>query len=149
MTGGQPVDGQLSVPQIAHQVRSEGVQAIVVLSDEIGKWSDRSIFPDVVEFLDRRELDAVQKRLREVKGVSVLIYDQTCATEKRRRRKRGQMVDPATRVFVNTLVCAGCGAGWQKSCCVRVLPKDTEFGRKHEIGPARNNSGEGKSGGIR
>ncbi len=133
MTGGQPVDGTLSVPQIAHQVRSEGVQAIVVLSDEIEKWSDKSIFPNGVEFLDRRELDAVQKRLREVKGVSVLIFDQTCATEKRRRRKRGKIVDPAKRVFVNTLVCEGCGDCGQKSFCVSVLPKDTEFGRKREI----------------
>jgi len=133
MTGGQPVDGTLSVPQIAHQVRSEGVQAIVVLSDEIEKWSDRSIFPNGVEFLDRRELDSVQKRLREVKGVSVLIYDQTCATEKRRRRKRGKIVDPQKRVFVNTLVCEGCGDCGQKSFCVSVLPKDTEFGRKREI----------------
>src|SRR5690606_29412896 len=94
---------------------------------------DRSIFPSGVEFLDRRELDATQKRLREVKGVSVLIYDQTCATEKRRRRKRGKMVDPQKRVFVNTLVCEGCGDCGQKSFCVSVLPKDTEFGRKREI----------------
>jgi indolepyruvate ferredoxin oxidoreductase len=133
MTGGQPVDGTLSVPQIAHQVRSEGVQTIVLLSDDIAKWSDRSIFPAGVEFLDRRELDAVQRRLREVKGVSVLIYDQTCATEKRRRRKRGKIVDPAKRVFVNTLVCEGCGDCGKKSFCVSVLPKDTEFGRKREI----------------
>src|SRR3546814_17676413 len=107
MTGGQPVDGQLSVPQIAHQVRSEGVQAIVVLSDEIGKWSDRSIFPDVVELLDRRAVDAVQKRLREVKGVSVLIYDKTCATDKRRRRKRGKNADPRKGCFVNPQWCVG------------------------------------------
>lgn len=133
MTGGQPVDGTLSVPQIAHQVRSEGVQTIVVLSDDIEKWSDHSIFPNGVEFFDRRELDATQKRLREVKGVSVLIYDQTCATEKRRRRKRGKIVDPKKRVFVNTLVCEGCGDCGQKSFCVSVLPKDTEFGRKREI----------------
>ncbi|MDQ2989427.1 MAG: indolepyruvate ferredoxin oxidoreductase family protein, partial [Pseudomonadota bacterium] len=133
MTGGQPVDGTLSVPQIAQQVRSEGVQAIVVVSDEIGKWSDPSIFPSGVEFFDRRELDAVQKRLREVKGVSVLVYDQVCATEKRRRRKRGKIVDPAKRVVVNTLVCEGCGDCGKKSFCVSVLPKDTEFGRKREI----------------
>ncbi|MGK9789047.1 hypothetical protein O6203_23735, partial [Salmonella enterica subsp. enterica] len=80
MTGGQPVDGVLSVPQIAHQVRAEGVQTIVVLSDDIAKWSDPSIFPSGVEFFDRKELDAVQKRLRETPGVTVLIYDQTCAT---------------------------------------------------------------------
>jgi indolepyruvate ferredoxin oxidoreductase len=133
MTGGQPVDGTLSVPQIAHQVRSEGVQAIVVMSDDIEKWSDLSIFPDGVEFLDRRELDAAQKRLREVKGVSVLVFDQVCATEKRRRRKRGRIADPAKRVFVNTLVCEGCGDCGVKSFCVSVLPKETEFGRKREI----------------
>ncbi|MEO6264691.1 MAG: indolepyruvate ferredoxin oxidoreductase family protein [Luteimonas sp.] len=133
MTGGQPVDGTLSVPQIAQQVRSEGVQVIVVLSDDIEKWSDRSIFPSGVEFFDRRELDNVQKRLRAVKGVSVLVFDQVCATEKRRRRKRGKIVDPAKRVFVNTLVCEGCGDCGKKSFCVSVLPRDTEFGRKREI----------------
>ncbi|MDB6164220.1 MAG: indolepyruvate ferredoxin oxidoreductase, partial [Xanthomonadaceae bacterium] len=133
MTGGQPVDGTLSVPQIAHQVRSEGVQAIVVVSDEIGKWSDPSIFPSGVEFFDRRELDVVQKRLREVSGVSVLVYDQVCATEKRRRRKRGKIADPAKRVVVNTLVCEGCGDCGKKSFCVSILPKETEFGRKREI----------------
>ncbi len=133
MTGGQPVDGTLTVPQIAHQMRAEGVQTIVLLSDDIAKWSDRSIFPSGMEFGDRRELDAVQKRLRDVKGVSILIYDQTCATEKRRRRKRGKMVDPQKRVFVNTLVCEGCGDCGKKSFCVSVLPKETEFGRKREI----------------
>ncbi|MBB6598092.1 indolepyruvate ferredoxin oxidoreductase family protein [Luteimonas sp. MC1825] len=133
MTGGQPVDGTLSVPQIAHQVRSEGVEVIALLSDEIEKWSDPSIFPAGVTFHDRRELDAVQKRLREVKGTSVLIFDQTCATEKRRRRKRGKLVDPPKRVFVNTLVCEGCGDCGKKSFCVSVLPKETEFGRKREI----------------
>lgn len=133
MTGGQPVDGTLSVPQIAHQVRSEGVQTIVLVSDDIAKWSKREIFPSDVEFFDRKELDDVQKRLREVKGTSVLIYDQTCATEKRRRRKRGKMVDPQKRVMVNSLVCEGCGDCGKKSFCVSVLPKETEFGRKREI----------------
>src|SRR4249919_2149186 len=133
MTGGQPVDGTLSVPQIAHQVRSEGVQTIVVLSDDIAKWSDPSIFPSGVEFLDRSELDNVQKRLREIPGTTVLIFDQTCATEKRRRRKRGKMVDPQKRVLINSLVCEGCGDCGKKSFCVSVLPKETEFGRKREI----------------
>ncbi|WP_457097042.1 indolepyruvate ferredoxin oxidoreductase family protein [Lysobacter sp. P5_B9] len=133
MTGGQPVDGTLSVPQIAHQVRSEGVDTIVLLSDDIAKWNKREIFPSGVEFHDRKELDAVQKRLREVKGTSVLIFDQTCATEKRRRRKRGKMVDPQKRVMVNSLVCEGCGDCGKKSFCVSVLPKETEFGRKREI----------------
>jgi indolepyruvate ferredoxin oxidoreductase len=133
MTGGQPVDGTLSVPQIAHQMRAEGVQAIAVVSDEIGKWSDPSIFPEGASFHDRRELDAVQMRLREVKGVSILIFDQTCATEKRRRRKRGKLPDPARRVVINSLVCEGCGDCGKKSFCVSVLPKETEFGRKREI----------------
>jgi indolepyruvate ferredoxin oxidoreductase len=133
MTGGQPVDGTLTVPQIAYQMRSEGVQTIVVVSDEIEKWSDKKIFPDGVAFYDRRELDAVQKQLREVKGTSILIYDQTCATEKRRRRKRGKLPDPQKRVMVNSLVCEGCGDCGVKSFCVSVLPKDTEYGRKREI----------------
>jgi indolepyruvate ferredoxin oxidoreductase len=133
MTGGQPVDGTLSVPAIAHQVRSEGVQVIVVMSDDIAKWSRPEIFPPGVEFVHRDELDAVQQRLREVPGVSALIYDQTCATEKRRRRKRGRMPDPQQRVFINSLVCEGCGDCGEKSFCVSVLPKETEYGRKREI----------------
>ncbi|MBK9495617.1 MAG: indolepyruvate ferredoxin oxidoreductase family protein [Aquimonas sp.] len=133
MTGGQPVDGSLSVPEIAHQMRSEGVQTIVVVSDDIDKWSRPEIFPSGVEFIHRDHLDAVQKRLREVKGTSILIYDQTCATEKRRRRKRGKMVDPQQRTVINSLVCEGCGDCGQKSFCVSVLPKETEYGRKREI----------------
>jgi indolepyruvate ferredoxin oxidoreductase len=133
MTGGQPVDGTLTVPDIAHQVRSEGVQTIVVLSDDIEKWSKREIFPTGVEFVHRDELDAVQKRLRETPGVTVLIYDQTCAAEKRRRRKRKLMVDPPKRVLINSMVCEGCGDCSVKSNCVSVLPLETEFGRKRAI----------------
>jgi indolepyruvate ferredoxin oxidoreductase len=133
MTGGQPVDGTLTVPDIAHQVRSEGAQTIVVMSDDIEKWSNRALFPDGVEFVDRAEIESVQKRLRDVPGTSVLIYDQTCATEKRRRRKRGKMADPQKRIFINSLVCEGCGDCGEKSFCVAVLPKETEFGRKREI----------------
>ncbi|KAF1699083.1 indolepyruvate ferredoxin oxidoreductase [Pseudoxanthomonas jiangsuensis] len=133
MTGGQPVDGTLTVPDIAWQMRAEGIDTIVLVSDDIGRWNRRELFPAGVEFHDRAELDAVQKRLREVKGVSILIYDQTCATEKRRRRKRGKLEDPQKRVLVNTLVCEGCGDCGQKSFCVSVLPKETEFGRKREI----------------
>ncbi|GHH59187.1 indolepyruvate ferredoxin oxidoreductase family protein [[Pseudomonas] boreopolis] len=134
MTGGQPVDGTLTVPDIAHQMRAEGIHAIVLVSDDIGKWTRRrELFPADVEFHDRAELDEVQKRLREVKGVSILIYDQTCATEKRRRRKRGKLPDPAKRALVNSLVCEGCGDCGEKSFCVSVLPKETEFGRKREI----------------
>jgi len=133
MTGGQPVDGTLTVPDIAHQVRSEGAQTIIVMSDDIEKWSNRALFPDGVEFVDRAEIESVQKRLRDVPGTSVLIYDQTCATEKRRRRKRGKMADPQKRIFINSLVCEGCGDCGEKSFCVAVLPKETEFGRKREI----------------
>jgi indolepyruvate ferredoxin oxidoreductase len=133
MTGGQPVDGTLSVPDIAHQVRAEGVKTIIVMSDDIEKWSDPSIFPGGVEFLDREELEATQRRLRETPGVSVLIYDQTCAAEKRRRRKRKLMEDPAKRTFINTLVCEGCGDCGVKSNCVSILPVETEFGRKRAI----------------
>ncbi|GAB1406651.1 indolepyruvate ferredoxin oxidoreductase family protein [Thermomonas brevis] len=134
MTGGQPVDGVLSVPQIAQQMLAEGVHTIALVSDDISKWTrQRHLFPREVEYHDRRELDDVQKRLRKVKGVSVLIYDQTCATEKRRRRKRGKLPDPQKRVVVNSLVCEGCGDCGQKSFCVSVLPKETEFGRKREI----------------
>jgi len=133
MTGGQPVDGTLTVPDIAHQMRAEGVQSIIVVSDDIEKWSRPEIFPSGVEFIHRDELDAVQKRMREIPGTSVLIYDQTCATEKRRRRKRGKMADPKKRIFINSLVCEGCGDCGEKSFCVSVLPKDTEYGRKREI----------------
>ena len=133
MTGGQPVDGTLTVPDVAHQMRAEGVQTIIVMSDDIEKWSDPSLFPSNVEFIHRDEIDAVQKRMREIEGVSVLIYDQTCATEKRRRRKRGKIEDPKKRVFINSLVCEGCGDCGEKSFCVSVLPKETEYGRKREI----------------
>ncbi|MBN8480327.1 MAG: indolepyruvate ferredoxin oxidoreductase family protein [Xanthomonadales bacterium] len=133
MTGGQPVDGTLTVPDIAHQMRAEGVQTIIVVSDDIAKWSRPEIFPSGVEFVHRDELDAVQRRMREIKGTSILIYDQTCATEKRRRRKRGKLEDPQKRVFINSLVCEGCGDCGVKSFCVSVLPKETEYGRKREI----------------
>ncbi len=133
MTGGQPVDGTLTVPDIAQQVRAEGVTTIIVMSDDLEKWSKPEIFPEGVEFIHRDELDAVQKRLRETPGVTVLIYDQTCAAEKRRRRKRKLMPDPAKRTFINSLVCEGCGDCSVKSNCVSVLPLETEFGRKREI----------------
>jgi indolepyruvate ferredoxin oxidoreductase len=133
MTGGQPVDGQLSVPDIAWQMRAEGIDTIVLVSDDISRWDRRDAFPPGVEFHDRAELDAVQQRLRQVKGVSILIYEQTCATEKRRRRKRGKLEDPPRRVMVNSLVCEGCGDCGQKSFCVSVLPQETEFGRKRQI----------------
>jgi indolepyruvate ferredoxin oxidoreductase len=134
MTGGQPVDGIISVDGIARQVEAEGVKQVVVLSDNIGKYRamhDR--FPAGTTFHDRSELDAVQRKLRELSGVTVLIYEQTCAAELRRRRKKGELVDPARRIFINEAVCEGCGDCSVQSNCVAVLPHETAFGRKRKI----------------
>ena len=134
MTGGQPVDGIISVDGIARQVEAEGVRQVVVLSDDIGKYAPiKHRFPAGTEFHDRAELDAVQRRLREMPGVTVLIYEQTCAAEKRRRRKKGQMVDPARRLYINDRVCEGCGDCSVQSNCVAVLPLETPLGRKRKI----------------
>jgi indolepyruvate ferredoxin oxidoreductase len=133
MTGGQPIDGELRVDQLSQQVFAEGVKRIALVSDEPEKYPTRATFAPIVTFHHRRELDAVQRELREFKGVSVLIYDQTCATEKRRRRKRGKLVDPAKRAFINPAVCEGCGDCSVKSNCLSVLPLETELGRKRQI----------------
>jgi indolepyruvate ferredoxin oxidoreductase len=134
MTGGQPVDGVISVDAIARQVESEGVKRVVVVSDDIAKYdTQRSNFPAGTEFHDRAELDAVQRRLREISGVTVLIYEQTCAAEKRRRRKKGELEDPDRRLLINEAVCEGCGDCTVQSNCVAVLPQETRFGRKRRI----------------
>jgi indolepyruvate ferredoxin oxidoreductase len=134
MTGGQPVDGIISVDGIARQVEAEGVKKVVVLSDDIHKYDAmHGRFPAGTEFHDRAKLDAVQRRLREIEGVTVLIYEQTCAAEKRRRRKKGELVDPARRVFINDRVCEGCGDCSVQSNCVAVLPVETPLGRKRKI----------------
>ncbi len=132
MTGGQPVDGPVSVAGIAQTCRAEGVKRIALVSDHIGKF-DRADFPPGTTFHDRHEMDALQRELREVPGVSVLIYEQTCATEKRRRRKRGKMEDPRRFVVINELVCEGCGDCSVTSNCLSVEPVDTPFGRKRRI----------------
>nr|WP_295079392.1 indolepyruvate ferredoxin oxidoreductase family protein [uncultured Roseateles sp.] len=134
MTGGQPVDGSTSVPQIARQVEAEGVKKLVIVSDEIEKYdAHRGLFPAGTTFHDRSELDAVQRELREIPGVTVLIYDQTCAAEKRRRRKKGEFADPPKRIFINQAVCEGCGDCGQASNCLSVVPVETDFGRKRSI----------------
>ncbi|MDE2453043.1 MAG: indolepyruvate ferredoxin oxidoreductase family protein, partial [Burkholderiales bacterium] len=134
MTGGQPVDGAISVDAIARQVESEGVKKVVVLSDDIAKYDgQRARFPADTEFHARDELDAVQRRLRETAGVTVLIYEQTCAAEKRRRRKKGELAEPPRRLFINERVCEGCGDCGVQSNCVAVLPHETAFGRKRRI----------------
>ena len=133
MTGGQPIDGELRVDQLSQQVYAEGVKRIAVVTDEPEKYPTRATFAPNVTFHHRRELDAVQRELREFQGCSVIIYDQTCATEKRRRRKRGKLVDPQKRAFINAAVCEGCGDCSVKSNCLSVLPLETELGRKREI----------------
>ncbi|MAS14789.1 MAG: pyruvate ferredoxin oxidoreductase [Nitratireductor sp.] len=132
MTGGQPVDGPVSVQAIAHASRAEGVERIALVSDTPEKFQPGEL-PAGTTIHHRREMDAVQRELREVKGVSVLIYEQTCATEKRRRRKRGQMEDPKKFVVINDLVCEGCGDCSVESNCLSVEPLESEFGTKRKI----------------
>ena len=132
MTGGQPAEGSFTVSQIAHQVAAEGTKRLVIVSDDPDKYP-ANYFPPGATVHHRRDMDALQKELREIKGLTVLIYDQTCAAEKRRRRKRGLYPDPPKRVFINDLVCEGCGDCSQTSNCVSVQPLDTEFGRKRQI----------------
>ena len=135
MTGGQQIgerpEGH-SVVQIAQSMRAEGAMKIVVVTDEPEKYSGVALVQGV-EVFHRDELDRIQKEFREIKGTTVIIYDQTCATEKRRRRKRGKMVDPAIRVVINEAVCEGCGDCGVQSNCMSVEPLETEFGRKRTI----------------
>jgi indolepyruvate ferredoxin oxidoreductase len=133
MTGGQPVEGAMTVPQIAQQVLAEGARRVVVVADEPGKYPKHAGFPAGVAIRHRDDLDAVQRELRDIAGLTVLIYDQTCAAEKRRRRKRGKFPDPPQRVFINDAVCEGCGDCSDKSNCIAVLPVETELGRKRRI----------------
>ena len=134
MTGGQTHDGgSLTVPMIARQVAAEGVAHLVVVTDEPEKYAADVGLPAHTPVYHREKLDEVQRELREMTGVTVLIYDQTCAAEKRRRRKRGKMVDPQKRVFINDAVCEGCGDCSKTSNCLSVVPAETEFGTKREI----------------
>jgi indolepyruvate ferredoxin oxidoreductase len=135
MTGGQQVGERAeghSVVQIAQSMRAEGAVKIAVVTDEPEKYDDVTLVGDVMVH-HRDELDRIQREFREIKGTSVIIYDQTCATEKRRRRKRGSLVDPAKRVVINELVCEGCGDCSVQSNCLSVEPLETEFGRKRQI----------------
>jgi indolepyruvate ferredoxin oxidoreductase len=133
MTGGQPVDGVLTVPQITHQLAAEGATKIVIVTDEPEKYQGTTQLAPGVTIHHRDQLDDVQRELREVAGTTILIYDQTCATEKRRRRKRGTYPDPARRVVINEAVCEGCGDCSVKSNCLSVEPLDTEYGTKRQI----------------
>ena len=132
MTGGQPVDGLVSVQGIAQSGRAEGVERIALVSDDPLKF-EHADFPVGTTIDHRRDLDRIQRELREIPGVTVLIYEQTCATEKRRRRKRGTLEDPKRFAVINELVCEGCGDCSVASNCLSVEPKETEFGRKRKI----------------
>src|SRR5687767_9955239 len=133
MTGGQHHDGPLDPAAISRQIAAEGVKPIVVVTDEPEKYPAAINWASGVTVRHRDELDAVQRELREVSGVSAIIYDQTCASEKRRRRKRNAFPDPAIRAVINEMVCEGCGDCSVKSNCLSVEPLETEFGRKRVI----------------
>lgn len=133
MTGGQTHEGGLTADAIARQVRAEGVDRIALVSDDPDRYPAGTDWPSAISIHHRSELDAVQRELREIPGVTVLLYDQTCAAEKRRRRKRGAYPDPDKRVVINELVCEGCGDCGVKSNCVSIQPLETEFGRKRRI----------------
>ncbi|MDE2617213.1 MAG: indolepyruvate ferredoxin oxidoreductase family protein [Burkholderiales bacterium] len=144
MTGGQLVgerqgsEGDLSVSghsviQIAQSMRAEGARKITIVTDEPAKYEGVRDLPAGIAIEHRDELDRIQREFREIKGCAVIIYDQTCATEKRRRRKRGTLVTPAKRVVINELVCEGCGDCGEQSNCLSVEPLETEFGRKRTI----------------
>ncbi|MEO1694379.1 MAG: indolepyruvate ferredoxin oxidoreductase family protein, partial [Pseudomonadota bacterium] len=133
MTGGQSLDGGATVPQIVDQLIAEGVKQVAVVSDEPEKYRFKFKLPQSVSVSHRRDINPVQERLAKVDGVTALVYDQTCAAEKRRRRKRGQFPDPDKRILINTAVCEGCGDCGVKSNCVAIVPDETELGRKRKI----------------
>ncbi len=133
MTGGQPMDGPLDVAQMSWQLHAEGVAKVAVVTDEPDKYARDTRWPPGVKIHHRDALDAVQREFREIPGATVIVYDQTCAAEKRRRRKRGEYPDPPRRAFINEAVCEGCGDCGVQSNCVAVVPVDTAFGRKRQI----------------
>ena len=133
MTGGQPFDGPLDPAMISRQIAAEGVSPIIVVTDEPDKYPSSTNWAPGVTIRHRSELDAVQRELREIVGTSAMIYDQTCASEKRRRRKRNEYPDPAKRAVINEAVCEGCGDCSVQSNCLSVEPLETEFGRKRQI----------------
>ena len=133
MTGGQPAEGTPTPEKISHQLFGEGIKRIAIVTDEPEKYGISSNFAEGTTINHRRDIDLVQKELRNWPGVSVMIYDQTCATEKRRRRKRGLMEDPDKRSFINDLVCEGCGDCSKTSNCISIEPFETKLGRKRKV----------------
>ena len=138
MTGGQRVDGDLTLPRMVAEVAAEGVREIAVVTDDPERIRALGL-PPGVPIHHRSELDAVQRRLRDYPGVSVLFYDQPCATERRRLRKRGKWSDPDRRTFINAAVCEGCGDCGKASNCLSIEPLETPFGRKRRINQASCN----------
>jgi len=132
MTGGQPVDGPISVQRIAHELHANGVTRIALVSDEPEKFNARD-FPGGITIDHRARLDAVQRELRDIPGVTALIYEQECATERRRKRRRGQAAEPRKFAYINELVCEGCGDCSVESNCLSIEPKETPFGRKRKV----------------
>ena len=133
MTGGQPIDGTLKVEDLIYQLRGEGVRRLALVSNDPDRWRGRFTSVPGYSLHPRDDLDEVQKELREYRGTSVIIYQQTCAAELRRRRKKGIAEDPPKRLFINDEVCEGCGDCSIKSNCLSVIPKDTPLGRKRQI----------------
>ncbi|MFN3547263.1 MAG: indolepyruvate ferredoxin oxidoreductase family protein [Mesorhizobium sp.] len=138
MTGGQRHDGEVTVPGIVAQMLAEGARRVVVVSEKPDTL--QGVLPSEVDVRHRDALDETQRELREIEGVTVLVYDQVCAAEKRRRRKRGVMPAAPSRIFINELVCEGCGDCSAVSNCISVEPKETEFGRKRRINQSSCNA---------
>jgi len=133
MTGGQDAAGQLPVPELTRSLEAEGVKQVVVVADDVDKYPDDAVFAKTSRIEHRDNLDEVQRELREVSGVTVLIYDQACAAELRRGRKRGTIETPTTRIMINEDICEGCGHCGEVSNCASVHPVQTPFGRKTQI----------------
>ncbi len=140
MTGGQPAEGSPTVPRLAAQIAAEGVSRLAVVADDPARLPPADALPPDTLRRTRDELDALQREMREAPGVSVIIYDQVCATEKRRRRKRGKMAQAETRVMINPDVCENCGDCTAQSNCIAIEPVQTDHGRKRRISPTTCNT---------